>query len=43
MGAGERVVVHVLVRNVGKRDRYEQVAEVNQTPAGIEWTDAGQQ
>ena len=39
-GASERVVVYILVRNVGKRDRDEWVAKVNQTSAGIGWTGA---
>ena len=39
-GASERVVVYILVRNVGKRDRDEWVAEVNHTSAGIGWTGA---
>jgi len=33
-------VVDVLVRNVGKGDRDEWVAEVNHTSAGIGWTGA---
>ena len=39
-GAGERVAVHLLVRNVGKRDRDEWVAEINHRSAGIGWTGA---
>ena len=39
-GASERVVVYILVRNVGKRDRDEWVAEVNHASPGIGWTGA---
>ena len=37
-GAGERIVVHIFVRNVGKRDRDDWVGEVDDTTGGIGWT-----